>query len=1215
MAIKYSNNAKTTLAAAINSTVTTITVADASTLPTLGVGDEMYLTLSEPFGPATEIIKCTSISDTTLTVVRGHENTTPISWVVDSNIQLRITAGLLSTLLDGKFSVNGGTVSGPVTATDFIGPLNGPVQFTAKNTSGSTLTKGQVVYISGVSGNNPTVALANADDPAKMPAYGLVAADALDTAEVEIITFGTLTATKTDYTGWALGDTLYVSTVPGELTNAAPSGESSLIQNLGRIRRLHQSAGSITVGGAGRTNATPNLNNGNVFIGDASNQSVARALVIADTTGLQSELDGKVDDSQVLTNVPSGAVFTDTNTVYTHPTTHPASMLTGALPAIDGSALTGVTPTKATVDALGINATHVSGFTVGKSVPANAVFTDTDTNTTYSVGDGGLTQKNFTSAKSLKLDGIATSANNYSLPASVVHDTESGALHSTDALRISGHTISLYKGDGTSESVVVPDNNTDTNTWRPIDDTPVNGVTTESISSNWAFDHAASSSAHPRDTRNQIAGTYNNYSFPYTISSSAGNNTVVLRHPSGYINGNYFNGTGTFATSGAASGMGIFTGTNGSDTYGRSYTAAAARTLLNVENGATADQTASQLLTKIKTVDGSGSGLDADLLDGYNYATFAAEVLRFSTGGSNSSGRLKIRLPWNTNAAKMVKFTISQYSNYQSYDYIVSAYLYPSINQWHATKVVYSGTGTPNIVVGRDADGRAYVSIADSSYTGLSVHSLTVGYTGTLADTYNQGWSVSQDSTVPTAVSPTITKTWTSTNDGSGSGLDADLLDGQQGSYYYPASNPSGYISSYTDTNTWRGLGTTSTTAAAGNHTHNYAASSHTHAYLGSTAKAADSNLLDGLDLHTGRNDNANKVVRTNSSGYADFGWINTTSGVASGTPTRIYCSQDSYLRYYTPSSLAPFILNQGSTKNAHTHNYAAASHTHSYLPLSGGAMTGNISFPAGQNITRTTHSSGFLEGSYNSVGANSTKSNPIYTIGTSYNPTDTALSNMYGIGFASSGFTSILDGWGLYVADNGNARIGLSGTTGRIRTVGTIYADGLINSAASVRAPIFYDSNNTAYYTNPASTSVMSWVQLNGGIAAGSWEIMKESNDDYVHYFQGNTRLTLTSSGNLTASGSLTAYSDERLKTNIETIPSALEKVNALRGVTFDMNGVRGLGVIAQETEAVIPEVVMTADDEMGTKSVAYGNIVGLLIEAIKEQQVQIDELKELIK
>ena len=63
--------------------------------------------------------------------------------------------------------------------------------------------------------------------------------------------------------------------------------------------------------------------------------------------------------------------------------------------------------------------------------------------------------------------------------------------------------------------------NTDTNTWRGIDDTPVNGQTSESISSNWAYDHTASSTAHPRDTRSQIAGTYDNYS-SWTMKDSDG---------------------------------------------------------------------------------------------------------------------------------------------------------------------------------------------------------------------------------------------------------------------------------------------------------------------------------------------------------------------------------------------------------------------------------------------------------------------------------------------------------------------------------------------------------------------------------------------------------------------------------------------------------------------------------------------------------------------
>ncbi len=80
-------------------------------------------------------------------------------------------------------------------------------------------------------------------------------------------------------------------------------------------------------------------------------------------------------------------------------------------------------------------------------------------------------------------------------------------------------------------------------------------------------------------------------------------------------------------------------------------------------------------------------------------------------------------------------------------------------------------------------------------------------------------------------------------------------------------------------------------------------------------------------------------------------------------------------------------------------------------------------------------------------------------------------------------------------------------------------------------------------------------------------------------------------------------------LKSNIQTIESGLDKVCAMRGVTFEKDGVAGLGVIAQEMEAIIPEVVITQND--GMKSVAYGNIVGVLIEAIKEQDSTINSLR----
>jgi hypothetical protein len=124
-----------------------------------------------------------------------------------------------------------------------------------------------------------------------------------------------------------------------------------------------------------------------------------------------------------------------------------------------------------------------------------------------------------------------------------------------------------------------------------------------------------------------------------------------------------------------------------------------------------------------------------------------------------------------------------------------------------------------------------------------------------------------------------------------------------------------------------------------------------------------------------------------------------------------------------------------------------------------------------------------------------------------------------------------------------------------------------------------------------------------------------------------GTERMRIDSSGNLlvgttsgsdkvTVNGTVSATnfnttSDATLKTNVETLSGSLDAVKSLRGVSYDWieSGGSEIGVIAQEVEAVIPDVVSTNDE--GIKSVKYGNIVAVLIEAIKEQQAQIDELK----
>jgi len=107
-------------------------------------------------------------------------------------------------------------------------------------------------------------------------------------------------------------------------------------------------------------------------------------------------------------------------------------------------------------------------------------------------------------------------------------------------------------------------------------------------------------------------------------------------------------------------------------------------------------------------------------------------------------------------------------------------------------------------------------------------------------------------------------------------------------------------------------------------------------------------------------------------------------------------------------------------------------------------------------------------------------------------------------------------------------------------------------------------------------------------------------------------TRFTFDDAGHFTATGNVTAYSDERLKSNIQTIDNAVDTVKKLRGVTFEKDGQNSLGVIAQEVQKVLPELVLEGEEYL---SVAYGNMVGLLIEAIKEQQEQIEDLKNKVK
>jgi hypothetical protein len=235
----------------------------------------------------------------------------------------------------------------------------------------------------------------------------------------------------------------------------------------------------------------------------------------------------------------------------------------------------------------------------------------------------------------------------------------------------------------------------------------------------------------------------------------------------------------------------------------------------------------------------------------------------------------------------------------------------------------------------------------------------------------------------------------------------------------------------------------------------------------------------------------------------------------------------------------------------------------------------------------------------------------------------------------------------------------------------GNVYVNNSLQAGSSLRAPIFYDSDNTTYYTNPASTSVMSSVALGGATSVpqgviwangniwltggtrkvafstdsstddgGNVSLFASGNDFIVNNWSGSALndnfWVFGNSRDAACAGNITAYySDERLKTKTGNLDNALDKVKSLEGFTYIENELarsvgynnskQQVGLSAQKVKAVLPEAVALApfdydpqeDGTIVSKSgedyltVDYSRLVPLLIEAIKELSAEIEELK----
>jgi hypothetical protein len=99
---------------------------------------------------------------------------------------------------------------------------------------------------------------------------------------------------------------------------------------------------------------------------------------------------------------------------------------------------------------------------------------------------------------------------------------------------------------------------------------------------------------------------------------------------------------------------------------------------------------------------------------------------------------------------------------------------------------------------------------------------------------------------------------------------------------------------------------------------------------------------------------------------------------------------------------------------------------------------------------------------------------------------------------------------------------------------------------------------------------------------------------------------------GDIYGTGNITAYSDKRAKSDIVKIENALDKIDQLNGYTYTMNDERYTGLIAQEVLPVLPEAVVGSEET--SYAIAYGNMMGLVIEAIKELNCKVEKLENKI-
>ena len=241
---------------------------------------------------------------------------------------IETTTGNIITL--ANINAGGGTLTGVVTSNsnitttanmeanyfiateEFIGDLEGAISEKGYNNTGGTLTKGQPVYVSGAQGDQPNIALANAQVAGEMPAVGIVKENISAGATGQFVVSGVMAYASH---GFTTGAELFINGA-GALQETAPTGEANLIQKIGKVVGPNH----ILVQGAGRTNATPNLDDGKFFLGNASNQAVTAVFTDEANTAIAANL------AALTSSISSDSLIKTTGNLQINPDTQIAGL-------------------------------------------------------------------------------------------------------------------------------------------------------------------------------------------------------------------------------------------------------------------------------------------------------------------------------------------------------------------------------------------------------------------------------------------------------------------------------------------------------------------------------------------------------------------------------------------------------------------------------------------------------------------------------------------------------------------------------------------------------------------------------------------------------------------------------------------------------------------------------------------------------------------------